>query len=340
MNYDEIKKKVLKCIQKMRKIRHFDEGHDKRLPAQWWFQNSTHGLELFLVFYSQACRWSKCLGCNLPSKSSPHHVGCSALMAQVDYFFSLPEILGARKHIRKVILSNNGSILDRETFSSSALIYLLSKIKRHLTNVSVVTLETRSEYVDVDELKFLMGALQLGETPTELELAIGFEVFDERIRNEIFCKGLNFGDFEKLIEKAAGYGFGVKCYFMQKPVPGMHEEEASRDIEMAIDYLSDIASYSKVNISVHLNPTYAAAGTLLAESFRMNDYTPPRLANVARVASYARGKGVPVFIGLNDEGLAVAGGSFIRPGEESLLKKLRLFNRTADYSILEAAFAM
>lgn len=38
----------------------FDEAHDASRPAQWWFQESNEGLILFVVFYSQACRWSRC----------------------------------------------------------------------------------------------------------------------------------------------------------------------------------------------------------------------------------------------------------------------------------------
>ncbi|WYD79857.1 MAG: hypothetical protein V8K32_11130 [Candidatus Electrothrix gigas] len=35
-----------------------DDKHDPNKPAQWWFQESDEGLILFIVFYSQACRWA------------------------------------------------------------------------------------------------------------------------------------------------------------------------------------------------------------------------------------------------------------------------------------------
>ena len=37
---------------------------------------------------------------------------------------------------------------------------------------------------------------------------------------------------------------------------------------------------------------------------------------------------------LYDEGLAVPGGSFLRPGDESLVKRLEEFNRTQNYDLL------
>ena len=68
----------------------FDDTHPSELPAQMWFQQSDEGQVLFLVFYSQACRWSRCVSCNLPSLMSRSHIGFRSLMAQVDHVFSDP----------------------------------------------------------------------------------------------------------------------------------------------------------------------------------------------------------------------------------------------------------
>ena len=297
-----------------------------------WFQESDEGLILFIVFYTQACRWSKCLGCNLPSKCSQFHVSFKALIAQIDFVFKSTEVVKKRRDIRKLIISNNGSILDEATFSSTALIYLVTRINLTFANLSVLSMETRPEYVDLAELEFLSRALKEGDTPTELELAVGFEAFDERIRNEVFNKGLNLNIFEELVLKIASYGFRLKCYFMQKPVPGMSDEEAVLDIQRGIDYLSELAKRYNVKINIHLNPTYVAYGTLLERSFRNGDYSPPKLADVVRSAIHAEGKKTSVFIGLFDEGLAVPGGSFIRDGEDALVRIIELFNRTQDFT--------
>ena len=67
-------KQILEGTRKARKDYRFDEQHDPRRPAQFWFQESDEGAILFVVFYSQACRWSRCLGCNLPARMSRHHI--------------------------------------------------------------------------------------------------------------------------------------------------------------------------------------------------------------------------------------------------------------------------
>jgi len=317
----------------------FDEQHDNRRPAQMWFQESDQGLILFVVFYTQACRWSKCLGCNLPSKSSQFHVDYKSLIAQVDFVFSDPDVVERRLSIRKVIVSNNGSVLDQETFSSTALMYLMGKINLTLPNIHTLTLETRPEYVDLAELEFLKRAIAEGDTATRLELAVGFEAYDEHIRNDVFMKGLSLEKFEAFVAHLAPFDYAVKCYLMQKPVPEMTDVEAIEDVHRAIDYLGRVGGQYGVRINVHLNPTYAAHDTPLGEGLRRGEYVPPYLADVARAALHARGKGLSIFIGLYDEGLAAPGGSFVREGDDALVELLEQFNRSQDFTLLEGVCA-
>lgn len=331
---------ILKGTQKGRKDYTFDEAHDPTRPAQFWFQHSQEGETLFVVFYSQACRWSRCLGCNLPARMSRRHVGFQSLMAQTDWLFAQPEIVARRERLAKVIVSNNGSVLDEATFSSTALMYLVAQLNLRLPNLRVLSLETRVEYVDVEELEFLARALREGPTPAALELAVGFEAFDDRIRNEVFLKGLRLGDFEKLCRMLGRHGFRLKCYFMLKPVPGLGDDAAVADIHRAIDYLAAQAREHGIAVNLHLNPTYVAFGTVIEDAFRRGEYSPPRLRDAARAAQHAEGKPVSVFIGLSDEGLACEGGSFVRPGEEALVALLDAFNRTQDFARLREAAAL
>jgi len=329
-------KQILEGTRKARKDYRFDEQHDPHRPAQFWFQESDEGDILFVVFYSQACRWSRCLGCNLPARMSRQQIGFRALMAQVDHLFRQPDVTCRAGRLRKLIVSNNGSVLDQVTFSSTALMYLVAQANVHLPRLAVLTLETRVEYVEVEELEFLARALVEGETPSVLELGIGFEAFDDHTRNDLFLKGLRLADFERLCPMLAKHGFRLKCYFMQKPVPGMSDEEAVEDIRRAIDYLAGQAQAHGIRINLHLNPTYVAYGTVLEELFRRGGYSPPRLTDVARAVLHAEGRPLSVFVGLSDEGLACEGGSFIRPGDEALLAVLTEFNRSQDYGKLRA----
>jgi radical SAM enzyme (TIGR01210 family) len=331
---ERVERQILEHTAQAQKDYQFDEVHAADRPADYWFQESMEGPVLFVVFYTQACRWSRCLGCNLPARMSRRHVGFRPLMAQIDFVFAQPDVLQRRESLRKIIVSNNGSVLDEQTFSSTALIYLISQVNRHLSRLAVLSIETRIEYVDAAELEFIARALREGETETLLELAVGFEVMDDHLRNSVFQKGLERADFDKLCRMVARYGFHLKCYFMQKPVPQMSDEAAVSDIHQAIDYLSSKVRDHGVRINLHLNPTYVAFGTLLERAFRSGEYSPPRLRDVARAALAAEGRPITVFLGLSDEGLACEGGSFVRPGEGPLLEKLETFNRSQDYAVL------
>jgi radical SAM enzyme (TIGR01210 family) len=313
----------------------FDDRHDPRSPIGFWFQESDDGLVLFAVFYGLACRWSCCTSCNLPSKSSSRSVPYADLIAQIDSVFSAPEVEARRAEIRKLIVSNNGSVLDEVTFPSTALMHLVVQANLRLPGVRVFSLESRPEYADLAELEFLSRAMRERPQPAEIEIAIGFEAFNDRIRNDVFRKGLSLGAFEALVDRICQPGFRLKCYFMQKPVPELSDEAAVDDIRAGIDYLHQTASRSRVRINMHLNPTYVAHGTPLAQSFRVGAYQPPQLRDVVRALLHARGKSLSIFVGLDDEGLAVSGGSFRRPGDEQLAAQIEAFNRTQDFNALE-----
>jgi len=311
-----------------------EEGNPSR-PAQSWYQNTIDGLALFVVFYTQACRWSQCLGCNLPSKMSRFHIPFDQLMRQVDEVFDRVIAPEKQGDLHKIILSNNGSILDEDTFSTTALVYFIARMNMHCRRVSILSLETRVEYVDMEELEILARVLDEGERPTQLELAIGFEAFDPYVRNDVFLKGLSLERFEQLVEDVARHGFKLKTYFMLKPIPGMSEQRACDDILAGIDYLSDLAWRHGVEINMHLNPTYAASGTPLATAFREGRFVPPRLESVREILLARQDSALTFYIGLYDEGMAVPGGSFIREGDEELVARLDAFNASQDFGLLE-----
>lgn len=313
----------------------FANDHNPLIPADHWFQNTPEGLTLFLVFYTLACRWGKCLGCNLPSLVSQFPVDFKKIMKQVDFIFERLLSASQKRELRKIIISNNGSVLDQETFSTTALLYFIAQMNIHCPDISTLTIETRSEYVDIHELEVISRALKEGQTPTDLELAIGFEAYDDAIRNEHFQKGLDLYTFEGMVNLLARYGFKMKVYFMLKPVPQMSEEEGIEDVKMGINYLNNLSEKYKLDINLHLNPTYVASGTPLERAFLEGQYAPPLLESVRLAILGAEDKGISVFVGLNDEGLAVEGGSFIRPTDSALIPRLEVFNKTQDFRLLK-----
>jgi hypothetical protein len=335
MTDESVRDNILRATEAGGKSYSFDEGHPRDRPIDLFFQHTPEGLVLFVVFYSLACRFAACLGCNLPATSSLHHVDFRLLMRQIDWVFAEPRVREHANDIQKVIVSNQGSVLDEMTFSSTALLYLVAMLNTHLPSLRVLSLETRAEYIDEAELEVLARAIKEAHDPAAtIELALGFEAFDEHVRNHVYKKGLSLAAVERTAALAARRGFLLKCYFMLKPAPGMSDAAAVQDVHHAIDYLADLAARYRCGINLHLNPTFAARGTPLATAFAAGQYQPPTLRDVARAALHARGKPISIFLGLNDEGLAVAGGSFLRPGDDAQVALLERFNQTQDFEIL------
>lgn len=331
-----VEAQIMRGLHAAKKTHGFDDAHDPKKPITHFFQETHEGLVLFVIFFTQSCRWMRCAGCTLPSTSALRHIDFGDIMDQTHSIFTEPEVLARANDIQKVIVSNQGSVLDEETFPTSALIHFVAKCNKHLPNMRVLTLESRPEYVDDIELDILARALEEGKTLTTLEIAVGVEVFDNDIRNLVFGKGLRLKTLDELVERLAKHGFRLKCYFMFKPVVDAHmtREQAINDIHEAIRYLSDLVDrIPGSTISIHLNPTYAARGTPLATAFLEHKYTPPHLIDVVHAVRFGNGRGIPIFIGMNDEDLAVEGGSFIRPGDEDLLPIIHQFNKTQDYSL-------
>lgn len=313
----------------------FNNDHNPRLPAQYWFQDTPEGLLLFVVFYTQACRWNRCTGCNLPSLSSENHVGYKDILRQIDFIFHNHLSDADCKKLRKIVISNNGSVLDEKTFSSSALDYFVMKMNLNCPNISCLTLETRPEYVDEPEIEFLNRTIIEGDTPTDLELAVGFEAFDEEIRNTHFQKGLKLSSFENMVSIISKYKeLRLKTYFMLKPVPGLSEEDAVKDIKNGMEYLSNISREHKIPINMHLNPTYAAKDTVLEKAFLEGTYTPPLYESVIDCIKFAESKNISLYVGYDDEGLSVEGGNFLHGRDKGDLDRIIEFNKTQNYKLL------
>ncbi|MEL7452537.1 MAG: hypothetical protein AAGJ50_04105, partial [Pseudomonadota bacterium] len=83
----------------------------------------------------------------------------------------------------------------------------------------------------------------------------------------------------------------------------------------------------EIDVLLHINPTYAAIGTELETAFHENRFSPPDLNAFVSYLRTIAPERVKLHCGLNDEGLAVPGGSFNTSANAAAIAQLVSFNR-------------
>ncbi|MBN1782795.1 hypothetical protein JW948_16785 [bacterium] len=330
--------------------------HDATRPLFTWFQDTPAGKELFIALYTQKCEWAKCSFCALPSVSSPGPVNFFDVLRQVDYAFdSLDSIQTGG--IRRVFLSNNGSIFNTRTMPDFVLDQICENIHMRCPHLKIIEFETRFEYVTrtrvldfIRKMKnwhahFLCQGIRHEDKPVAIQLSAGYETQDPFLRNDVLCKGYSESDVQQSYEaisrirKETGADIRIDENVLLKPAPGMTADEAIRECYQTILHIFRLGSLFELPVSVRLNPTFVAVGSLLHEKFMQGEYTPPVLNDVIRVLGMVRDAGIdmPLFVGLNEEALDVPDGSFNQGSDSDrhLIRRLKRWNATQDFSVLE-----
>ena len=302
--------------------------------TQSWIYRGLSGKGLFLVLYTRRCRYAGCSACNLPQLGSPKRIHSCHINSQVNFAITGTLLLSEKKEIKEIILSNNGSTFDSRTLPTSSLLYFLTTASNHLPSLKKIVFETRVEYVEPVVLRLIRDTLAFDNKKIRLELAVGVEIFDDKKRNDVYGKDLSLQELEIMVKSIRDFDIQLRLYMMYKPLVGMSVREADEDIKKAVAYFDGLSVKYGTGITMHLNPTYVAENTGLEAAFKKGDYSPPHLSEVRQLLLSLKNTGINIYVGLNDEGLAIPGGSFIKPGSEEDYKKLQEFNYTGDFQCL------
>lgn len=302
---------------------------DKTKPLFHWYVDSVHGKELVLALYTRPCRYGRCAFCALPDMSvGGDEVSSADIEQQIDYILS--QYTEEQKNtIAKISVYTASSSLDQECMPTRSLMYLALKVS-YLPSLKIISLETRPEYVEDWELKALQNVL--GKNIT-LEIGIGYETHNLELRNKILEKGLTTKALHRLLKMLAENKATLKAYLMLKPHPSLDEQEGIVEAQNGIQEIYDLGKAYDVPVSVHLNPTYIAEGCRLTNEMLESGFQPPELTSVIKVVEFASHLKVPIYVGLDDEGMAVEGGTFRATGvdKEKTVKALQDYNKHQDF---------
>lgn len=277
--------------------------------------------DLLIIFNTKRCKY-RCHFCQLPAKSSPTMIPGSEIVAQFGYV--MKELKHSLSVMDRLTFSNEGSVLDPATFPTEALLEIAEAI-HELRRVRTLVLETRLEFVD----PAVLAQVREAAPRVSLNILTGFETHDPYIRDKVLFKREPLDVFERGLDRVAEAGVHeLTAYVLFKPRWDMSDEEAVAEAEASIDYLAAQATSRGLNLSVRLNPMYAADGSRWAKKAHVSpDYKPPRLTDVMRVAEKKRRQGVNIYIGMSTEGLDDGSNYMAREDySPSLIKPVVLFN--------------
>jgi hypothetical protein len=266
------------------------------LPHYFLHRTFLGDQDMLIIFNTKRCKY-RCHFCQLPAKSSPTLIPGSEIVSQ--FWYVVKELKHSLSVLDRVTFSNEGSVLDPATFPTGAMLEIAEGINE-LRRVRTLVLETRLEFVETDVLA------QIREAAPRLTLNIltGFETHDPYIRDKVLFKREPLEVFERGLDRVAEAGAQLTSYVLFKPRWDMTDEEAVAEAEASIDYLVEQTKARGLDLSVRLNPMYAADGSRWAKkAHTSSDYQPPRLTDVMRVAEKKRREGVNIYIGMSTEGL-------------------------------------
>jgi len=171
-----------------------------------------------------------------------------------------------------VKLFTSGSFLDQEEVPVDARDAILSA----LAGTPKVIVESRPEFVTSEILNDVVRLNQ------RVEVAIGLETSNDRIRNSYINKGFAFRDFVRASEIARSEGLTVKAYLLLKP-PFLTELEALED---SVQSIRDAAPHAD---SISLNLCNVQKGTLVEALWKKGLYRPPWLWSAVEALKRAQG---------------------------------------------------
>jgi len=261
---------------------------------------------LTAIITTKGCRWRKCRMCSYWLES--RNLGDEAIKEQVNIIFD-------RIDTKILKIFTSGSFFDEEEIPGHIRKYIAERARE--IGLERIIVESRPEFINEEKLSDFEGL--------ELEVGIGLESANDRIREICVNKGFSFPDFLSAAEKIRGMGFRVKCYLLLKP-PYLSEMEAIRDVLESIEKVSHIADVVSINL------TNVQKGTIVEKLWERKLYRPPWLWSAVEVIKRARGD-MEIICD------PVAGGKARGPHncgrcDREFVSALKLFSVTQDRSVL------
>jgi radical SAM enzyme (TIGR01210 family) len=218
---------------------------------------------LTVVLTTKGCSWARSDGCTMCGYIADSNPDAQASDIQTQF----NEVLARYGKAFKIIkLFTSGSFLDEAELPIDVRDHILSE----LLGTPKVIIESRPEFVTSEICE------DIARQNEHIEVAIGLETSNDRIRNSHINKGFAFRDFVKASEASRANGFTIKAYLLLKP-PYLTEMQALEDAQQSVRDATPFAD------TISLNLCNVQKSTLVEELWRKGLYRPPWLWTAVEV---------------------------------------------------------
>lgn len=243
-------------------------------PVSFWIKEDRllngKGKEFTIVLRTKGCNWALsekggCSMCGYINDSYLQKINHNHIFNQFEFAFqSKLEQINSDQDNYILKIFNSGSFFDDNEISEQIREKIYKKIA-DFDKLKEIVVESRPEYISKEKLEAMQNFLK----NKYIEVAIGLETVNDKIRNQYINKGLLYEAFLKAVQICKELKFGIRVYLLFKP-PFLNEYAAIDDCLNSIEKLIDL----KVN-TISINPINIQKDTLVELLWLQNRYRPP-----------------------------------------------------------------
>jgi archaeosine synthase beta-subunit len=231
------------------------------------------------------------------------------------------------KKPEQLVIYNGGSFLCDNEIPRKTQLAILRFVQRHST-INKIMVESRANYVTTQK----MGEYTEAIGHKDLQIAIGLESSDDKVRNGCLKKGMSKATFELAVALCQEFNFQTFAYVFLKP-HCLNEKEAVADAISSIKYCFDVCVDE-----VSLSCAFVQKGTLLYDMYKDREFTPPTLWSIMEVIIKTAEFG-PVRIGnFDDDPTPIAFPHNCWQCNDTVISAIENYRQTHDISSFDGLF--
>ena len=255
---------------------------DTNIPIATWIQediflDGSIGKSLTIILKTVGCSWAYksggCTVCSYLMDSSKNKVSENDIIEQFN------RGINSGKNYQSVKIFTSGSFLDDFEVPIECRKYIFKKLGK--LPIKDISIESRPEYITDENLSLIREYV---DDNINVEIGVGIESTNEKIRNIGIHKGVNNKDIKRAIILSKKYNISIKGYLLIKP-PFITEKESIND---AIRSGNECINMGVGRISYC--PTTIHKGTLLETLWKKDQYRPAFLWSILTILKEVKEK--------------------------------------------------